>query len=74
MVGQGFAFDISHIVAEAAQIPLRRHLGIQVPKGPRRRVAGVLQGLFGGLVIFIQHRQEHDALALDLHTALEGNG
>ncbi len=74
MVVELLALDIPHVVAEAAQISVRRHLGVQVPEGPGRRVPGVLQRLLGGFVILFQHGQEHDAFALDLHAAREGNG
>ena len=46
--GMAFVFPAGelHVVDDQVQLPLRRHFGVQLAQGPRRRVAGVGQERF----------------------------
>ena len=72
--GEGLSLDVAHVVEAGVQPAGRGHRRVEVPQRARRGVPGVLQRLFGRLVVLVQHGDAHEALPVDLHAALEGDG
>ena len=73
-VGIGRIFDGADLIEKRVQLPFGGNSGIQIPQGACRGVPGVFQRLVVGLVVFFQHAQAHDALALNFQKALPRNG
>ena len=73
MIAQLLALDIANVIEKRIEVALGCNLGVEIAQRAGSGISGVFERIGCGLVIALQRRQAHDALALYLHAAGKRN-